>query len=250
MIIDFPKLEHIPALRELWKEAFGDTDEFLDVFFDTAFSEKRALCGMVGNDIACALYWFNCEDKAGRRIAYIYAVATAKAYRGQGLCHELMKYANEYLKEQGYAGSIVVPGSEGLFQLYTDMGYKMCGYIDEKNVTANDAKTQLCELDKYEYAKLRRDFLPHGGVIQEAENLDFLEKQAKFYSGDGFVMAGRKEDKKFYCAELLGSAENYAEILTALGCREGLFRTAKEGKPFAMYYGGIPIPAYFGIAFD
>ena len=44
MNIKSPKNADIPALRSLWKEAFGDTDDFLDVFFSAAFADERAMC--------------------------------------------------------------------------------------------------------------------------------------------------------------------------------------------------------------
>ena len=44
MIIKSPETRHIPQLRQLWKEAFGDTDDFLDVFFSVAFAPERSRC--------------------------------------------------------------------------------------------------------------------------------------------------------------------------------------------------------------
>ena len=32
---------NIKGLKDLWKQAFGDTDEFLEDFFCVAFSEER-----------------------------------------------------------------------------------------------------------------------------------------------------------------------------------------------------------------
>ena len=35
-------------------------------------------------------------------------------------------------------------------------------------------------------------FLPQGGVVQEGANLDFLEKQARFFAGHDFLLAARE----------------------------------------------------------
>ena len=43
MIIENPVLQDVPALRALWKQAFSDTDSFLDSFFSLAFSPERAM---------------------------------------------------------------------------------------------------------------------------------------------------------------------------------------------------------------
>ena len=95
MNIDKPNPTQIPALRNLWKEAFGDTDAFLDTFFSTAFSEERCRLVTIEVDVAAALYWFDClyMDQSA---AYSYAVATATAYRGQGICHKLMADTSQH----------------------------------------------------------------------------------------------------------------------------------------------------------
>ena len=36
-----PTAAHTDGLRALWKEAFGDGDAFLDLFFATAFARER-----------------------------------------------------------------------------------------------------------------------------------------------------------------------------------------------------------------
>ena len=91
MNINHPTPEQIPSLRTLWKEAFGDFDPFLDAFFATAFDEKRCLA-VNGADAAC--YWLDCAC-AGQKIAYLYAVATAKHRQGQGFCRALMEQAKQ-----------------------------------------------------------------------------------------------------------------------------------------------------------
>ena len=130
MIIDKPRNEQIPRLRALWCEAFGDADEFLDAFFKTAFSPDRCQCVTVGDDAAAALYWFDCECRE-KRIAYIYAVATSKAYRGQRLCHKLMEHTHNELKGQGYSGAVLVPVTPSLFEFYSGMGYKTASHVSE-----------------------------------------------------------------------------------------------------------------------
>jgi len=110
MIIDLPSASDIPALRALWKEAFGDSDEFLDSFMSTAFSPCRAMCAKDGEKISAMLYWFDCECR-GERVAYLYAVATAKGYRNRGICSALMERTHGHLSEKGYTGVLLVPGS-------------------------------------------------------------------------------------------------------------------------------------------
>ena len=252
MNIDAPTLDLIPALRGLWKEAFGDSDEFLDLFWRTAFSTDRSECVTVDGEVAAALYWFDCECR-GERVAYIYAVATAKKYRGRGICRRLMEDTHAKLKAQGYVGALLVPGSEWLFDFYAKLGYKNCGSIGEINCRAAEKETEIRRIDIEEYAKLRRGFLPHGGVVQEGENLAFLKEQTELYAGDSFLLAARRAENSLFGLELLGDAEKTSAILHSLGCTEGTFRLPDGNKPFAMYFTldeKHPAPEYFGLAFD
>ncbi len=253
MTIDAPLPSQIPDLRNLWKEAFGDTDDYLDTFFHTAFSPERCRCLTVDNQIAAALYWFDCSCR-GQNIAYLYAVATAKAYRGRGFCRELMADTHRYLLRRGYTGVILVPGSASLFAFYERMGYSTCSRIGEIRCTAAAEPIPLQRIGKEAFAALRRKRLPVGGVIQEGENLDFLLTQAELYAGDGFIFAASHEDNTVHASEFLGDISALPGIVCALDCTEGIFRIPGEDRPFAMYYPlgehhGEP-PAYFGFAFD
>ena len=244
---------NIDALRTLWKEAFGDTDAFLDVFFSTAFSADRCRYITIDGNVAAALYWFDClyMDKP---IAYIYAVATAKAYRGQGMCHKLMADTHQYLAECGYEGALLVPGNKKLFQLYENIGYQTCSSIIKFDVESVPEFMSLQRIDKEEYARLRRRFLPSGGVIQEHENLDFLETQADFYAGPDFLLTACADVDSFLGVEFLGNTSDAPKILYSLGYDKGAFRAPGNEVPFAMYYplgnSELPAPSYFGLAFD
>ncbi len=253
MTIGKPQNSQWMQLRSLWQEAFADTDAFLDDFAETAFSTDRCRIASVDGRIAAALYWFDCWY-LGNRVAYLYAVATAKAYRGQGICHRLMEDTHRHLKQLGYVGVILVPGSESLFKFYERMGYQKCSDIREIHCTASDTAVSVEQINKAEYAKLRRQLLPENAVLQEGENLDFLETQEAFYRGEDFVLAAHGEGSTLLSVELLGNEKAASGILNALGFAKGMFRTYGGDKPFAMCFSfgesTLPPPAYFGLAFD
>lgn len=280
MKIISPKKQHIPALRFLWKEVFGDTDQFLDNFFDTAFSPRRCFCIFSENKAIAALYWFDCEYK-GKPVAYLYAIATAKEYRGQGLCHELMSHTHAYLEGEGYVGTILVPGEPSPFHFYRGMGYETCCTRKKIKCTVPHADTllsgfSLTPITKEVFATLRHDFLPENGIIQEEENIDFLATHCSFYVGTDYLLTveGHGIDATFNrhtCPsspllglELLGNVAAAPQILQALGYKEGVFHVPGDVDSagsfplhrnfFAMYkpLGGnnITRPEYLGFAFD
>ena len=252
MIIDTPKNEQLGSLRVLWKEAFGDTDDFLDMFERTAFDRSRCRCVTLDGQVAASLYWFDCSYSGGP-VAYLYAIATSKAYRGRGLCRSLMEDTHRHLRRLGYAGAILVPGSKELFTLYEKLGYTVCSNVGQTECFASDNAANIRQINKEAYAKARRRALPEGGVVQEKENLTFLSAMAELYIGDGFLLAARRENNTLHGMELLGDISAAPHIVRALGCEKGYFRTQGNSVPFAMYYpltAAQEYPTYFGLAFD
>lgn len=251
MTIELPTAGCLPELGQLWKEAFGDTDAFLDSFFATAFSPRRCRCALEDGQVAAVLYWFDCLWE-GRKVAYLYGVATAKAYRGRGLCHALMEQTHWELAALDYAGAVLVPGEESLFRFYESMGYEVCGFTASLSCEAAQEAAGLRQVDAAEYARLRRKLLPPGGVVQEGENLTFLQTHAQLYAGEGFVVAATEEEGNLRGQELLGDVAAAPGIVRALGCARGEFRIPGREKAFAMYRSldGSGMPAYFGLAFD
>ena len=249
---DFPKLRQIPGLRKLWKEAFGDSDAFLDLFFANGFSPDRCRCMADGEEIAAVCYWFDirCE---GQKFAYVYAVATAKASRGQGLCRKLLADCAELLKEQGYAGILLVPQDEGLIRMYGGMGYLPATGLNEAIWAAGDSAAPLEELSAEEYSRQRESRLPPASVLQEGAGLTFLATQAKFYAGVDFLAAVSREPDHLRVLEYLGNTDSIPALVRALGHREATVRMPGSGHPYGMY---LPLtadckkPEYFAFSYD
>lgn len=251
MIIDFPTQAHIPCLRALWKEAFGDTDAFLDHFYTTGFSNDRCRCICLAGQVVAALHWFDCH-RQDKRLAYIYAVATAKSHRGQGLCHKLMENTQSLLRERGYAGVVLVPAKPDLFAFYEKMGYRRFGGIRQWQCAPGNDPVSLKELTPREYAAARLTFLPADSVLQDGPLLDFLGTYTRFYQGSDFLLCCANDEGKLIGYELLGSTEAAPGILAALGYKRGTFRTPGDS-PFGMYRSlteDPTAPAYFAFALD
>lgn len=251
MQIDHPSAHHMPQLRQLWQDAFGDTDAYLDSFYRTAYAPDRCRCILEGDQIAAVLYWMDCQLKE-QKLAYIYAVVTHPGHRGKGLCRMLMENTHRLLAARGYSGTLLVPQQEGLRAMYAGMGYLSIGGLHTVSCTARNAPVSLRALGPAEFAGLRRKLLPEGGVLQEGHSLSFLAEQLQFYAGDGFLLAAFAEEGVLHGMELLGSTDTAPGIVNALGCTAGHFRL--PGKtPFAMFHPLIPdapAPEYFGFAFD
>jgi len=251
MKTDHPAPRHRRKLRQLWQVAFGDTDAFLDCFYETAFVPENCLCILDADQPIAVLYWIDCQ-LAEEKLAYIYAVVTDPAHRGRGLCRALMESTHDLLRCRGYAGAVLVPQQEGLRAMYAGMGYRSCGGLEKFSCAAGDQPVSLRAIGPEEFASLRRRMLPERAVVQEGRGLAFLARQLQFYAGESFLLAAYSEKGILHVMELLGDPSAAPGITAALGCREGRFRIPGTS-PFAMFHplaSSIHPPEYFGFAFD
>lgn len=248
MIIDHPKKEHLPALKELWREAFGDEDEVIDAFFSYAYSPERCFTVISAGSVAAAAYYFRCTVDR-RPIAYVYGVAVRKSCRGQGISKLLLEKIHRRLSSEGFSGAILVPADEGLFSMYERLGYSSPVYLSETFVTEAALDSILKEkITPEKYTRLRRAHIPRGGVIQEGESLTYLSETACLYRTSNGVACVFKEHGRPVSAEVLG--EDVTKYASADGTVK--VRHPGTGKKFALYksFDASDAPSYLGIAFD
>ena len=253
MIIKKPSSSDIKALKLLWKEAFCDTDEFIDLFFSLAFSTEHSLCAYNNDSVAAALYWFDAHLN-GDRVAYIYGVATKKENRGQGFSTALLKRTHDLLKDSGYNAAILVPADEGLFNFYGRFGYEKCCYINSQIYPAKNDPVTFQKISGEEYLSLRNRFLPQNSLIFDNERLQFLLSITDFYKSDDFIFAKSNDQNALNIIEFFGDKKHISSVISALGFRKGKVRAYGKEKAFAMYFPLTDnfniLPEYLGFAFD
>lgn len=248
--IDFPREEDLPALIALWQEAFGDTAETVETFLNTGFSPDRCRLIRDGASAAAALYWLDCEYR-NQKYAYLYAVATARSHRRQGLCRALLNDTHTILTERGYAGALLVPETDALARMYGAYGYNPVCTRNRFSCTAGNNPLPLKKIDAAHFAHQRRTLLPKDGVLQEGASLAYLGSYAGFYEGNGILLTAVETGSELFAPELLGPADAAPGILAALGKTAGTFCTPGKNMPHGMFKSlrdYAPIPRY--LAFD
>ena len=239
---------NINGLKELWKIVFADTNEAIDAFFSIAFSPDRCQFIAENGQILSALYWLDCEWE-GKKLAYIYAVATHPAHRGKGLASQLMRKTHTQLKALGYAGTVLKP-AQGLFPFYERLGYVTSGYVSQFSANSGATPIPLKELTAQEYGPLRRSYLPENAIIQEGVTLEYLHTYAQFYEAEGALVCVTRDHSQIL--EYLGDPHAAPGILAAFGIQNAHLRTTGKDIPFVMYFplNCTKAPGYLGITLE
>ncbi len=125
MLIDVK--DYRRSLKALWSDTFGDSDEYINLFFDYDYTPAECFAEIKNGEVISVLYLLKGfiraygEEYEGR---YLYAAATAESYRGQGIMSKLIKEAQDYAKENKLAFISLLPADEGLYGYYARFGFE------------------------------------------------------------------------------------------------------------------------------
>ena len=135
-------MEHTELKRKmmaLWKDAFHDSDQYVELIFDNYFDPELVAYETAGPEVVAALmgipYEFGGEQGKIRGL-YICGVNTKPKFRGQGISTRLLDQINEKSKKLGYAFTFLIPATERLQRFYSRRGYVDAFYRCDQNYTS------------------------------------------------------------------------------------------------------------------
>ena len=184
----------VPGIAALWQEAFGDSRDAVEQFFES-FPDCRSFVAECDGVIVSMVHALPQMLSPDTPAAYIYAVATAKERRGQGLCRQLMTFAEEDLREKGFSLCVLTPGEPSLFRFYESLGYETAFYRSRNPFPGGE------EISLEAYAALREKFLTAPHVVYDENTLRYAQSVygLRFYRTEtGIAAAGDR-----YTAEVL-----------------------------------------------
>ena len=234
MIIKKPTPADLPWMSLLWQDAFEEKREDVENFYETAFSCDRAL---VAEKLG-AIYWMDVLGSGGK-LAYLYAFAVEKAARGKGLGKALLEKTLKTLKEEGYAGAILVPGEESLCPYYEKAGFTPFG---ERAVvvTAGDTGLSARKITPEEYIALRESF--GSNLKWGREAISYLGRLCDLYAGKNWLLALGTEGVQEY----LGDPCDFPAALHACNRADS---GEEHPRPMAYLFEHLPLPDRFAPIF-
>ena len=156
--------EEVPRLKEIWKLAFGDSDESVDLFFQTYYDPERMLLlcedGAPMTMLAMLRMDFSNAEGVHSSMSYVYALATHPDARSKGYGRQLLNYADDWARERGCDCICTKPAEAGLFRYFASVGFHECfatrvAELLRQNVPALGERDELRPARPAEYNRLR-----------------------------------------------------------------------------------------------
>lgn len=124
--------------KRLWQDTFGDSAEFVDLYFDRIYTDSinhtvRLSNGVVVSALQAIEMPFKVDDKIFRT-AYISGVATDKNYRRCGYMSQLLESTHRELMSAGIDAVWLIPDSQYLFDVYAKFGYRTAFYKSYRTI--------------------------------------------------------------------------------------------------------------------
>ncbi len=271
MTLGLSQRTDIPALKRLWGQAFGDGEALLGPFFSGLYRPEDTFVAREGEQVVSMAFQVPmtvCCQGRGWPAAYLYAVATEEAHRGQGLCGAVLDFAARVLKERGCKLLLLLPAEAGLRELYLHKGFDGFSRVDLQEEAAVPTPGGIEAVSAMGYWELREGLLAgYAYVSCPVPVLAFQETVSKLGGGglyrifdgrtEGCCCVARDRGGMAVIYELLWPGERRQGIslaTRAVGASRALVRTPGDGKPFAMARWLVPAPElpppYLGIALD
>ena len=157
--------------RRLWQLSFGDTDEFLDRYFDRLYREEDVLLAAEGRKAIGHLQFPQLTLSLGEETlpaGYVVAVCTHPDHRGKGIMRPLLHEALRREKARGDVVSVLLPAEDWLYRYYTSVG----GYAPVVNrARSNRREDALREEDPAVTASSLVDYLLRVEASQQEPSL-------------------------------------------------------------------------------
>lgn len=199
----------LPQLISLWQEAFGDTEEEALFYFQHRHQHQNMLVFEMGSEISGMLSMLPVHLHSPKQIIsarYVFAVATKKARRGQGISTRLLEAAHQKMQREGSSASILVPAESSLFEYYGKRGYQTGFQVDQVHLKAGEisswgAEGRLERCDAANYLAIRDDVYKNSQMFVrwDIDALRFIRHSAMTFGGGMFSISIGKRQAAAVC---------------------------------------------------
>ena len=206
--IHLAKKQDIPALCEIWKQCFSDSDEYIRCFYSRNFERIKVLAYYINETPVSMVHLINTSFDSNamhQDAVFIYATGTLIEHRGNGYMGKLLGTITEKAKKEGRA-LFLKPSSPNLLSYYEKFGFVPDSCFNLVLFDSEKAQPiEYRELSAQEYNKMREaafSEIPH--AKWEDAHIQWCIEENELFSGktlgikhggrDYFILAYPEED--------------------------------------------------------
>ncbi len=193
MNIRFSDKGDIPQLKYIWKVCFGDSDDYIDMFFQKLYNPSQTVVMCCGDMPVGAVYLLK-ASLFETDFMYGYAIGVLPEFRGKSVCQKMLEFIREDAKKKNFLFGLH-PANENLSSFYKRIGLEEMYRL--KTVDASNFKQSgsfiLTDISAKDYFAFREQtFTPL--VSWDIKMIDYMITEAN--TSGGFakkIMIGSKE---------------------------------------------------------
>lgn len=188
-------------VKNLWKRCFDDTEEYVDLYFNSRYNNDVNIAIESGDEVIAALqmipYPMTFEGKEINS-AYISGACTHPDYRSRGVMHELLSQAFIRMLQNEVAVSTLIPAEPWLFDYYARHGFapvfryrKLIYTAPETTLPEGDTVLKVTheyEEEIYEYLNRKQKERPN--YIQHTQkDFEFVLSDLRLSQGEVYTLS-------------------------------------------------------------
>lgn len=150
-MIAFANDNTAPLVRRMWKTCFGDTDEYMDIFFAKKYRNENTLIYFEEGEAVASLQMLPYTITFYRQslsFAYLAGLCTLPQHRQKGYMAQLIKEAHKVIEKRNITMAILIPAEEWLYKFYEKYGYTRVFDKDEEPIPLADILYKNTEVKK------------------------------------------------------------------------------------------------------
>jgi predicted acetyltransferase len=179
------------AVRDMWKICFGDSDAYMDIYFNHKYRNENTLIYIEDNKAVASLQllFFNFTFH-GREIpiAYLSGLCTLPNYRNQGFMKQLIIKSYQVAKEREIPLMILVPQDKGVMNYYERFGFaqtfdpgietlpQLSKIMEANNEDIHKAYDNFNSLYRDNDMTVQKSFTDFEAILEEAKLFNYPPK--------------------------------------------------------------------------
>ncbi|MCM1440449.1 MAG: GNAT family N-acetyltransferase [Roseburia sp.] len=182
-------------MMKLWKETFHDSKEYVELVFDTYFSESFTPNIYMGEKLVAAMMAIPYEmsltsgdSSKSLKALYLCGLATVPQCRCQGLMGKLIEEIDQVAREEKFDLLFLIPADEHLRNYYKKFGFEdafpICVNKYHENLKKSKEKSKFARIEYFNSVVSLLENIKKSGMANFDDIFEFINQEE---SVDGYV---------------------------------------------------------------